>query len=662
MGEFIAPWNLLQLALISVYPMYMSFFRIANGMSLLALYVDLLIVCVPVLFIQMKLGGYHQKGIVGLFSQHVPIAKGIGVALLIDLFLTCVYLAPLICHVGLYAMLSMVEKPYCFDHETTTESVQPFMDRQNDARLPEQEFFDYSYLQEVPYISNITEFPVWHFSEAFQKVNFSLAPIALLVTWLLVFLFIAFGPRVCGWILFLLGPASLALLFAVMGYGYKNLDPNNTGKFLKQFYKLDFTGFVDPKANPSVIDDWIHGFNLLMFGLPVWTAIPVSIGKWVGKGRISRNVNWLVVIFVYACIVQVPQLAMAPYLGNLLETKNVAITETIFKGLASFKVVFHSMPAAFAVLKVPPVYAMLFYLSMFISGVMFLCIAVMTIVDNIVDSLTTRYARFTDRRCCTTFVTSFLLVLLLMGFGVLHMSKVGIYLIVLMDQSVVRLRFIIVILLAISLILVYVKQTFSIGERVIISIWCGLASISAAVGIYLIVLMDQSVVRLRFIIVILLAISLILVYVKQTFSIGERVIISIWCGLASVSAAGLWIYNFQQTINQKVSYNNYYLTDVWVLISWIISAIPYIAIPAAVLHSCMSYDGSCNEKVHYLMCGSDEDDRQQDYDGYYPAPEPTAPPYSYMDNNEYLYPMNNLSKNYDSEMEPLNTNLRHTNM
>lgn len=618
MGEFIAPWNLLQLALISVYPMYMSFFRIANGMSLLALYVDLLIVCVPVLFIQMKLGGYHQKGIVGLFSQHVPIAKGIGVALLIDLFLTCVYLAPLICHVGLYAMLSMVEKPYvwgtcsndwntnqCFDHETTTESVQPFMGRQNDARLPEQEFFDYSYLQEVPYISNITEFPVWHFSEAFQKVNFSLAPIALLVTWLLVFLFIAFGPRVCGWILFLLGPASLALLFAVMGYGYKNLDPNNTGKFLKQFYKLDFTGFVDPKANPSVIDDWIHGFNLLMFGLPVWTAIPVSIGKWVGKGRISRNVNWLVVIFVYACIVQVPQLAMAPYLGNLLETKNVAITETIFKGLASFKVVFHSMPAAFAVLKVPPVYAMLFYLSMFISGVMFLCIAVMTIVDNIVDSLTTRYARFTDRRCCTTFVTSFLLVLLLMGFGVLHMSKVG---------------------------------------------------------IYLIVLMDQSVVRLRFIIVILLAISLILVYVKQTFSIGERVIISIWCGLASISAAGLWIYNFQQTINQKVSYNNYYLTDVWVLISWIISAIPYIAIPAAVLHSCMSYDGSCNEKVHYLMCGSDEDDRQQDYDGYYPAPEPTAPPYSYMDNNEYLYPMNNLSKNYDSEMEPLNTNLRHTNM
>lgn len=63
------------------------------------------------------------------------------------------------------------------------------------------------------------------------------------------------------------------------------------------------------------------------------------------------------------------------------------------------------------------------------------------------------------------------------------------------------------------------------------------------------------------------------------------------------------------------------------------------------------------------MCGSEDEERQQDYEGYYPAPEPTAPPYSYMENNEYLYPMNDLPKNYhDPEMEPLNTNLRHTNM
>lgn len=622
MGDFIPPWNLLQLALIAIYPMYLSFFRIANGMSLLALYVDLLIVCVPVLLIQMKLGGYHQKGIVGIFSQHVPIAKGIGVALLIDLFLTCVYIAPLICHVGLYAVMAMIQNPYvwgsckngwnthnCMDHVTSTETVPELIESsqtnlQSDYSLPEKEFFDYIYLQQVPAISNITEFPVWRFTDALKDIDISLLPIALVTMWLLVFLFIAFGPRVCGWILFLLGPGSLALLFAVMGWGYKNLNSDETTKFLQRFYKLDFKGFVDPAASPSVIQEWINGFNLLMFGLPVWTAIPASIGKWVGPGRVSRNVSWLVMVVVYACVVQIPQLAMAPYLGNLMSSKNVAIKDSIFKG---FKVVFTAMPAAFSALNVPPVYAMLFFLSMFLAGIMFLCISVMTIVDNIVDSITKRCLRFTDHKCCTTFVTSFLVVVVLIALGVLHMSKVG---------------------------------------------------------IYLIVLMDQSVVRLRFIIVILLAVSLILVYVKQTFSIGERVIISIWCGLASISAAGLWIYNFQLTVHTKVSYDNYALVDVWELVSWIISCTPYIAIPAAILHSCMMFEGECGgEKIHYLMCGSDENERQQDYDGYYPAPEPTAPPYSYIDNHEYLYPMSDLAKNYsDPEMEPLNTHLRHTNM
>ena len=47
----------------------------------------------------------------------------------------------------------------------------------------------------------------------------------------------------------------------------------------------------------------------------------------------------------------------------------VMILMVYFSG---FKVVFTAMPAAFAALDVPPVYAMLFFLSMFLSGIMFL--------------------------------------------------------------------------------------------------------------------------------------------------------------------------------------------------------------------------------------------------------------------------------------------------
>ena len=63
-----------------------------------------------------------------------------------------------------------------------------------------------------------------------------------------------------------------------------------------------------------------------------------------------------------------------------------------------------------------------------------------------------------------------------------------------------------------------------------------------------------------------------------------------------------------------------------------------------------------------MMCGSEED--SHNYDGYYPATEPTAPPaYSYMDSahtgyGDSLYPLDELNKHYDPEMEPLDTRLR----
>jgi hypothetical protein len=49
---------------------------------------------------------------------------GVGVALLVDLFLTCLYVAPLVCHFGMYAIISMIEQPYVWsscDNEWNSE-------------------------------------------------------------------------------------------------------------------------------------------------------------------------------------------------------------------------------------------------------------------------------------------------------------------------------------------------------------------------------------------------------------------------------------------------------------------------------------------------------------------------------------------------------------
>ncbi|XP_060078296.1 sodium- and chloride-dependent GABA transporter 2-like isoform X2 [Ylistrum balloti] len=638
MGEPSAKWNLLQLAFVAVYPACLSSIRMVDGMALLALYVFLFILCIPPMFIQHKLGGYEQKGIVGLFSRYLPIAKGVGVALLIDLFLTCVYFAPLVCHFGMYAVISMIQEPYLWEGcsnawntDKCVENLPVTVHSQNEGvyynrlsgqtsdvarQTPEKEFFNLQYLQITDKISDIRGFPVWNNTAPFQDIGFSVLPVGLTVVWLVVFLIVAFGGRVCGWILFVMCPGFLGTLFAVLVYGYMNLDKAASNQFLGRFYNLNFDGFVDIRTNRKLITDWEKGFSLLMNSFPVWTAIPATLGKMTGRGKVSRNLGWLLIILVYACIVQVPQLAMAPYLGNLLDKTSSSLPESTFLDFnnvgssSGIKVVFQAMPAAFSILNIPKEYAMLFFLSLFLSGVMFLSVGMLTIVDNICDSLFSRSSRLSSHKIVVNFVISFVMIVLALGAGFIHMTQAG---------------------------------------------------------MYYTVLMDQSVLRLRFITVALLAFSIIIVYVRNRFAVAEKVLLSIWCILAAIGATGFWLYSFIITKNIPISYAGHQVSDLWELISWLLAGVPYIAIPAAAIHSCMLHEGDCSERSRYLLCGGDEDDDDEEeprnYDGYFPT-EPTAPPYSYMDPggqhySHSLYPVDDLHKaTYDPEMEPLNSDVR----
>lgn len=80
-------------------------------------------------------------------------------------------------------------------------------------------------------------------------------------------------------------------------------------------------------------------------------------------------------------------------------------------------------------------------------------------------------------------------------------------------------------------------------------------------GFYYVILLDQSVTRLRFITVFILAVSVIIVYVKHTFSIVERILISIWCILAATATAGFWLYSFIMYLGFPLSYNGHEYTQ-----------------------------------------------------------------------------------------------------
>ena len=53
-----------------------AWFPVPGGLSVVAVYISLLVLGVPAIFVQLKLGGYLQTSMVSMFTKFFPIWKG----------------------------------------------------------------------------------------------------------------------------------------------------------------------------------------------------------------------------------------------------------------------------------------------------------------------------------------------------------------------------------------------------------------------------------------------------------------------------------------------------------------------------------------------------------------------------------------------------------
>ncbi|KAK7095897.1 sodium-dependent proline transporter-like [Littorina saxatilis] len=601
MSDGIAPWNPLQFIVICSFTAFTTFFiPPETGLSLVAVFVTLVGLCVPALFIQIKLGGYLQKGIVGIFSMFFPIWKGVGIAALLDLLLRIASFAPLVAQFGTYAFIAISDSNYVWGSCQNLQlkaldegcmGEESFSILPQNIHRPEELFYKYEFLQLTKDPTDIEGFPQWRFTEIARKAEVSLMPVTLAIVWVLVFLFVGFGGRVCGWILFILGPAAVSCLLAVLGYGYANLNTDNAKDFLARHYKIYFLN------KDQILKDWTKGFQLVMYSLPIWTAIAPTMGRMCGRGRKIRNIGWLLLIIMYAIVSQLPPIAMAPYISNMIYQNNPYVAYTVGPNLMLWL-----MPAAFTSLGVPPIYAFIFFLSAFIFSLMYLCIGCLTIVDNIVVGLEGWIERKACSKVAVHLLVTFFVMCIAKALGIIHTTKAGLY--------------------------------YSI-------------------------LLDRCMYQLRFVLILLLALGLLVVYVKQNFALLERVMMAFWFGSSALTCAGLWFYTLMNSEDGGFLYpttEKSKFSKQWNIVGWAIAALPFIGIPIGALHACYSACGSGAPVCSKLCCGITERVREHQFDQLPPPPppEPTAPPYmyTYMDN---AYPLDDTYKmEYDPpETEPL---------
>ncbi|KAK7474656.1 hypothetical protein BaRGS_00034080 [Batillaria attramentaria] len=450
MSNSIAPWNPLQFLIICSFTAFSSFFLPPEtGLSAVSMYVCLLVLCVPVLFVQLKLGGYLQKGIVGIYSMFFPIWKGVGIAALLDLLLRIASFAPLVAQFGTYAFIAISDQSYVWGK--CSELQLHNRDTREDCWDERHEFLQ---LSDGP--SHIDGFPQWRFTEIARKAEVSLMPVTLAIVWVLVFLLVGFGGRVCGWMLFLLGPAAISCLLAVLGYGYTHLNTDSALIFLQKHYRVRFSD------KDQILEDWTKGFQVLMYSVPLWTAIAPTMGKMCGRGRKIRNIGWLLLVIMYAVFSQLPPITMAPYIAGMVN-KNFPNVQIQYK--PGPELLLWQMPAAFTSLNIPPVYACIFFISVFLFSLMFLCVGCLTIVDNIVCALEGWIERKACSKVAVHLLVTFFVMCIAKGLGIIQTTRAGLYYSLLLDQSIFKLRFIMILLIALGFLVVYVKQNFALLER-----------------------------------------------------------------------------------------------------------------------------------------------------------------------------------------------------
>ncbi|GFO47778.1 sodium-and chloride-dependent glycine transporter 1 [Plakobranchus ocellatus] len=613
MSSEIPHWNAVQFVIICVYTCFLSFFQSPHGgLSVVAVYISLLVLGIPVIFVQLKLGSYLQTSMLSMFTKFFPIWKGLGYTALIDLYIMLVTYAPLVAQLGTYAFIAIAEDDYLwsdcnkvkhFTQKNEMCSVNKPLRRSmgQTPRRPEELFYTI--------FDGVSKLLTRNLRKERRDRD---------------------REAIVAAVLFLLGPGAVCCLLTVLGYGYHHLDNDDTVEYLKNLYV-----FKD-SDDEHIFTIWTDSFKLLTYTFPLWTAICCTMGKLCGRSRKLRNLTWVMMLVVFLLVSQLPNLAMAPFLGNLYKKKPDYIQYSYGLGRLMWQ-----MPAAFTELNVPKAYALVFFISAFLFSFMFLCVGTLTIVDNIVDAIKKSLSCQSCNRITISIFVTFIVAVSALGIGSLQTMEVGHYVFLLITQSMDKLRYPYIFLLGVGLLVVYVKQNFGLIERIVMGCW---------------------------------------------FSVACIVCSAIW----QYDLYDEWDKNSNRVSYDELSWprSGYFPGDEWTWVSWSLAAFPYVGILLGTIHACFTachrggspvdeevVDSSCCRK---LCCGTSQRVREQTGDDFGPPPllpsEPSAPPYmySYMENGgggggggngrgDDHYHMDHYKLDYDPpESEPLTHHDRST--
>ncbi|KAL8560341.1 hypothetical protein ACOMHN_006072 [Nucella lapillus] len=302
--------------------------------------------------------------------------------------------------------------------------------------------------------------------------------LAVQAVWILVFLMTCRGSAGLAKIVCFLTPFTGGVVCIVLIYAYAAIP--GAADALYRFFSSNLMtrqehGIVFVQMQLGDAKMWLDALDLHLYGLGLWSGILLSFGSHLTNRKIVINVAVASMLLFYGCLPHLLLVAIAPYVDPTYTTGWFGHAHGVKSGLAFL---FISIPHTFAKYGLSPFMAFLLYLAYVLLGLHHLALHVLVVWENVWPALPRPVMAFFRRPdlllACFCFL-SFL-------FTAPYATGCGVYLYQVVRFYVDRLLFALIIFSMVPVIIGYVRQeTYRLPiERIWMSVWYGVASVTTA--------------------------------------------------------------------------------------------------------------------------------------------------------------------------------------
>uniref|UniRef100_A0A668A8G6 Transporter n=1 Tax=Myripristis murdjan TaxID=586833 RepID=A0A668A8G6_9TELE len=381
-------------------------YRSGGGAFLVPYLLMLVVLGLPLLYMELTLGQYMRRGPVQALANACPLLKGVGMASVAISFIMCTYYNVVITW-GLYYLFSSFQAPLPWQNCNNTWNTPNCTDHANNSNIytstASQEFFNYKMLERTRGVEE-TGGMRW---ELF---------LILLLAWILIYLCIFKGVKSTGKVVYVTALLPYVILFALL--------INN----------VQLPGALDG-INFFIVPDWDK-----LLSMEVWVNAAAQIFNSIGIGfgslmamssynSFSNNVlkDTLAISIINSFTSILAGFVIFSAFGYMSYLQGIPVSELAVDGPGLVFVVY---PQAFATMPVAQLWAVLFFFMLFCLGLDSQFAMVEVMVTSLMDEFDHCLLNFFKRKEIVVLAVCSIAFPL----GIPYVMQMGVYVFQLMDH------------------------------------------------------------------------------------------------------------------------------------------------------------------------------------------------------------------------------------